>query len=283
MLQQTSELEDPVRFLCQELHFDFLGLVGQGGFKETYKVTTSDSRTLALKIFKPESNVDRNLREIEALSTCENEYIARMINNGTFTFNNENYQYIVEEFYFGGTLIDRLTANQILGEEVTFNLGTKLLKALICLGDFGYVHRDIKPTNILFRDETFEKPILTDFGIVRFLGEESLTATYYMSGPGTPGYASPEQMNNEKNLIDWRTDQFSLGIMLSICSYGIHPYGENNVAQNIAERKPLFKPFLEKIKQNKLTILAKMVQAWPSYRYNSRELLIKEWINQWEE
>jgi hypothetical protein len=57
-------------------------------------------------------------------------------------------------------------------------------------------------------------PALVDFGLVRDLSETSLTASWLPRGPGTPLFASPEQLNNEKALIDWRSDQFSIGVIL---------------------------------------------------------------------
>jgi len=85
------------------------------------------------------------------------------------------------------------------------------------------VHRDIKPANIMFK-EGLETPVLVDFGIVRDLAATSLTQTWSPIGPGTPFFASPEQLNNEKHLIDWRSDQFSLGVTLYFARTARHPY-----------------------------------------------------------
>src|SRR5207244_520254 len=69
-------------------------------------------------------------------------------------------------------------------------------------------------------------PVIIDFGVVRDLADSSLTKTHLARGPGTPLYAPPEQLNNRKALIDWRSDQFSLGITLSYCAFGVHPYAQ---------------------------------------------------------
>jgi serine/threonine protein kinase len=76
------------------------------------------------------------------------------------------------------------------------------------------VHRDVKPDNILIRN-TDGSPCIIDLGIARLLDRTSLTVSYLPQGPCTPPYAAPEQLTNRKARIDWRTDQFALGIVLA--------------------------------------------------------------------
>jgi serine/threonine protein kinase len=94
------------------------------------------------------------------------------------------------------------------------------------------VHRDIKPDNIMLREDG-RTPVIVDFGLVRMLDEPSITGSWADRGPGTPFYASPEQLRNEKPLIDWRSDQFSLGVSLSRVTIGVHTY------QQIPDEDPL--------------------------------------------
>lgn len=143
------------------------------------------------------------------------------------------------------------------------------------------VHRDIKPANILFRDNGLD-PVITDFGIVRDLEAESLTATWASRAPGTPYYAAPEQMNNEKYLTDWRTDQFSAGILLSIIALNIHPYddGSGRTLEAIAERWNTTAEFQEAITKNNYPVIGRMVEGWPVKRYRSVAQLIQDWNKQ---
>ncbi|CAM3594395.1 Protein kinase-like protein [Paracidovorax anthurii] len=76
----------------------------------------------------------------------------------------------------------------------------------------------------MFRDRSNAHPVLTDFGIVRMLNQPTLTQAFAQMGPGTPAYAAPEQLTNDKALIDWRTDQFDLAIVLAECLLGHHPF-----------------------------------------------------------
>ncbi|MGO4780240.1 serine/threonine protein kinase, partial [Lysobacter sp. 2RAB21] len=111
----------------------------------------------------------------------------------------------------GGTLEAKLLTRSISPDEVRY-IGLCLADVLDHLNDRRLVHRDIKPANILFASDG-QTPILTDFGVVRVLDQPSLTRDFVGFGPGTPAYAAPEQLNNEKQLIDWRTDQFGLAVV----------------------------------------------------------------------
>ena len=88
-----------------------------------------------------------------------------------------------------------------------------------------YVHRDIKPPNILIRSNG--EVVVIDLGVVRETGAKGLTQTGFVA-PLTPGYAAPEQFRDERALICFKTDFFAIGVVMYLLMSGIHPFHWDN-------------------------------------------------------
>ncbi len=210
---------------------------------------------------------------------CESPFIAKIYDWGIFKNDNGSFLFVIEEYLSGGTLTARLPS---INHDVirVCNYGGALLNAVSHIRDKSLVHRDIKPDNIMFRSDS-DVPILVDFGLVRDLRNISLTLTYLQQGPCTPFYASPEQLNNDKHLIDWRSDQFSIGVVLSICLIGRHPYQQAGqtcaqVVEQVITRSACSAEFSEKANEIHCGFLAKMVSPWPVGRFPHPDLIIME-------
>ena len=108
--------------------------------------------------------------------------------------------------------------------------------------------------------------------------------TWAQRGPGTPLFSPPEQLNNEKAYIDWRSDQFSLGVTLSIAGLGLHPYGNVatpiEVIEAVAQRKAPTAIFPAAAGRAGLPVLRKMVAPWPIERFRTPGELISAWRDQ---
>lgn len=249
--------------------------IGRGAFKETFRVLDLNDCPQALKIFIPEKmNLDRSLREIEAMKSCSCPNISKLIDFNSIQSNGKPLFYMLEDYYDGGTLTERGCTDM----PSVLQLGFDISNAIRHLQKKQIVHRDIKPDNIMFRKGE-SSAILVDLGLVRKLGEASLTFSWAPQGPGTPLYSAPEQLLNEKELIDWRTDQFALGVMLSIYMLKHHPFQHKNdttqeTIQRVANREELPQETIQVLNQSQVPEIISMLNPWPIKRINSPEKLI---------
>lgn len=84
------------------------------------------------------------------------------------------------------------------------------------------VHRDIKPDNLLVASDG--RMVIIDFGIIRETGAVGLTREGYGQAPASLGYAAPEQIANDKDLVSYKTDFFSIGVIMYQLIAGFHPF-----------------------------------------------------------
>lgn len=270
--------------ICNSYNLNLIEKVGEGAFKETFKISDNSTNQFALKIYKSVDFDTRTEREIKAILRCNHPCIAKIKYVNIFKYKTFDFLFLTEEFFDGGTLENLIQNKEILDRNTIIDLGIDLIEAISHLANLKLVHRDIKPANILFRKDS-NKPIITDFGIVRDLQATSETKSWLPSGPGTPLFSAPEQLVNDKRLIDWRTDQFTLGITLSISAFGQHPFNHHghvgvHIPEEVAKRGKTSNYFQSKIAETELVSLETMVAVWPAMRYRTPDLLLHEWIIQ---
>lgn len=253
------------------------GLVGSGAFKYTFLVLTPDGTSKALKVYKSLANA-RTEREVDAIRRCSHPGIAHFETLDTWANEGRRALFSLEEFLDGGTLAARLATGLLMPEELRA-YATQLVDSLAHLAGLGLVHRDIKPDNIMFRGD--RQVVLVDLGLVRDLSKSSLTQTWAPNGPGTPYYSSPEQLNNDKTLIDWRSDQFSLGLVLGEAGYGSHPFlpagSEHWMAVEAVARREAPTPEFAEWATSVHPSILRMLAAWPVGRFRTPALLRRSW------
>src|SRR3990167_934939 len=278
MTVESDPVREAAEALCEQKQYEFQGPLGSGAFKKAF-LANGPSGAFALKLALDATNLDRAQREVEALRGCNHPSIARNI--GAYLHQHRGVQLWVveEEFLAGGTLEQRQAQRPLSAQQIR-QLGICLGDVLAHLHERRLVHRDIKPANIMYRGQD-DTPVLTDFGVVRMLDQPTLTMDFMGMGPGTPAYAAPEQLNNQKELIDWRTDQFGLAVVLGELLLNRHPDAAPNESRGlgiraVALRRPLPQATVIQLEGLGFGALVRALSPWPISRYRRPAEFINE-------
>jgi serine/threonine-protein kinase len=193
--------------------------LGKGGMAEVQlAVQLSLDREVALKCLAPAlvgdaAARDRFLREARIAASLRHPHIVPIHDVGT----HDGCPYLAMEFVPGGTAA--AFAQAPLDATRALQLVRGIAAALDYAHARGVVHRDVKPENILLRDDG--SCLLADFGIARALDHATILTREGMC-VGTPQYMSPEQLRGQD--IDGRADLYSLGVVLFQLLAGELPY-----------------------------------------------------------
>lgn len=166
--------------------------------------------------------VARAKRELEIMNAIDSPNVVKLVDPQLtqLKYKNQNLLLYLEE-WIDGVSVDRLIKSGSVSIDETIRLCIDITKAISHLWGISVVHRDIKPQNIIRKsDGTY---VLLDMGLAFDLEDKSLTMFGFV--PGTKMYFSPEQLDiSNKRNIDFRSDLFSLGIVMYQLLTGIHPF-----------------------------------------------------------
>ncbi len=214
------------------------GKLGEGGMGVVYLAEdTRLGREVALKVLPPRLASDERFRarlrrEALAVASLSHPGIATLFALEEI----EGSLCLVREYVHGRTLREELSSGP-LPPGALLECAVRIVRALAAAHAQGIIHRDLKPENVI-RTDSGETKIL-DFGLARFQGAQRLRDS--LSEPrltksgafvGTPAYASPEQLLGSG--VDFRTDIFSLGVLLFELASGVHPFAAPDPISSIA-------------------------------------------------
>ena len=194
--------------------------LGAGGMANVYLARHAElGRPLVLKVLLPHLARDSEMRErfrreAVAASQLVHPYICPIIDYGEL----RESVFLVMPYCSGGSLAERLVRDRSVPPALAASVGAQVATALDYAHRRGIVHRDIKPDNVLFDEDS--NALITDFGIATARFHSRLTATG--RAMGTPHYMSPEQATGK--LVDGRSDVYAVGIMLYEMLVGFLPF-----------------------------------------------------------
>ena len=214
--------------------FQILGRLGSGAMATVYKAKQlSLDRIVAVKVLprrmsENEEFVSRFRKEGRAAAKLSHINIVQAIDVGEAG----GYHYFVMEYIDGRTVWDDLRKNQAYSEQEAIQVVIQTASALEHSHGRGFVHRDVKPKNIMITNQNVVK--LADMGLAREMSDKEAALAEAGRAYGTPYYISPEQIRGEVN-IDTRADIYSLGATFYHMVTGKVPF-EGNTPSSVMHK-----------------------------------------------
>jgi serine/threonine-protein kinase len=251
--------------------------VGQGGMAVVYRAHDEKlRREVAVKVLhahllaEPESRA-RLEREACAVAKLNHDGILQIFDYASDEAANS---YIVTEFIDGQTLKQFLGNRKLPVPEIAALIVIEIGQALCHAHSLGIIHRDMKPENVMVRKDGFLK--LMDFGVAQVVDLERMTVTGQILG--SPAYMAPEVLDGRT--LDFRSDVFSVGVMLYQMATGSLPFPGKNpheVLRKVSEGKFADPRTVNRLVSDQLArVIAKAMARKPEDRYANLSAMLDD-------
>ncbi|MFB6983441.1 Stk1 family PASTA domain-containing Ser/Thr kinase [Streptomyces scopuliridis] len=221
-----TTLKDPIVGHVLDGRYRVDARIAVGGMATVYRaVDTRLDRVLALKVMHPAlaadaTFVERFIREAKSVARLSHPNVVAVFDQGA----EGAYVYLAMEYVAGCTLRDVVRERGALRPRAALDILEPVLAALGAAHRAGFVHRDMKPENVLIGDDGRVK--VADFGLVRAVDDVTNTTGTVL---GTVSYLAPEQI--EHGTSDPRVDVYACGVVLHEMLTGAKPHGGETPAQ----------------------------------------------------
>ncbi|MEO6487498.1 MAG: protein kinase [Thermoanaerobaculia bacterium] len=262
--------------------YEILAPLGAGGMGEVYRAHDKRlGRSIALKVLSTDlaasgEHLRRFEQEARAASALNHPNIITIYDIGRV----DTMAYIAMELIEGRD-VRSLMAGERLAAKQSLRIAVKVADGLAAAHERGIVHRDLKPENLMVSRDGFVK--ILDFGLaklVRPFTENDATLPHTTPGAvfGTVGYMSPEQAAGRA--VDYRSDQFALGVILYEMLTGHLPFQAATAAETlvaiIRTDPPPMAHYNEAVPAELTRVVARLLSKDPEDRYASTRDLARD-------
>jgi serine/threonine-protein kinase len=251
--------------------------VGQGGMAVVYRAQDETlRREVAVKVLHPHLLAEaesraRLQREARAVAKLNHDGILQIFD---YSGDDAESSFIVTEFIDGQTLKQFLANRKLPVPELAALIVLEVGSALAHAHSAGIIHRDVKPENVMVRKDGAIK--LMDFGVAQVVDLERMTVTGQILG--SPAYMAPEVLDGKT--LDFRSDIFSVGVMLYQMATGALPFSGKNpheVLKRIAEgRFADPRTVSPRVSDHLAKVIARSLARDPNDRYPQLSLMLDD-------
>lgn len=260
-------------------HYKILEKLGEGGMGIVYKAEdTKLKRHVALKFISPLLTQNKEVNkgfiyEAQTASALDHQNISTIYE---IDETDDGRVFISMAYYNGETLREKISRGEIPANEA-INIVIQIAEGLSGAHRKGIIHKDVKPANIIIDEENIVKII--DFGLSKLLSANK--QIQLKNRMGTLAYMSPEEIKGK--MIDFRTDIWSLGIIMYEMLTGMRPFEgdyDQEVTYSIFNEEPEPMSYiLSNVPKNLESIIIKALSKKASDRYPHIEAMLLDLRN----
>jgi len=252
--------------------------IGKGAFSVVHlAISKKTGEKVAVKIIdKKDANAEQDEKrlqtEVEILKRVKHENIVGLKD----MYEDSDKLHLVMQLVTGGELFDKIVEKGSYSELEASIIIRKILSAVDYLHENGIAHRDLKPENLLLKSENDTEVMLSDFGLSKIIGEDTMMQT----ACGTPYYVAPEVLSATG--YGQEVDLWSCGVITYLLLCGFPPfYGDSlpEVFEQIMKAEYDFPtPYWDDISKEAKDLISKLLVVDPKKRFTANQALHHPWI-----